>query len=77
MLITLKLDSFHRKLSSYKYRIDTLTFSEKIRCFFNDYYSIYFGLSTLRVPNNVDDDFLYFCHKNWLSLFVCFHQRLT
>ena len=32
-------------------------------------------LSTLRVPNNVDYDFLYFCHK-CLSLFV-FHQRLT
>ena len=25
MLITLKLDCFHRKLSSYKYRINTLT----------------------------------------------------
>ena len=35
VLITLKLDCFHRKLSSYKYRIDTLTFQEKFRCFFN------------------------------------------
>ena len=32
-------------------------------------------LSTLRVPDNVHFDFLYFCHK-WWSLSV-FHQRLT
>ena len=73
MLITFKLDCFRRKLSTYKYRIDTLTFSEKFRCFFNDYYFTYFGLSTVRVPNHVDDDFLYLVIKtgwDYLSVFT-------
>ena len=30
--------------------------------------------STLRGPNNVDDDFFSFCHK-WWSLFVCFSPK--
>ena len=34
-------------------------------------------LSTLRVSNNVDYDFLYFCYKNWLSLFVCFSPKTS
>ena len=48
MLITLKLDCFHRKLSSYQYRMNTLTFFPlKVVLFFIDYYFICFELSNL------------------------------
>ena len=46
MLITLKLDCFHRKLSSYKYRMNTLTLKTFV-VFYRDYYFICFELSTL------------------------------
>ena len=46
MLITLKLDCFHRKSSSFKYRMNTLTLKTFV-VFYRDYYFICFELSTL------------------------------
>ena len=46
MLITLKLDCFHRKLPSFKYRMNTLTLKTFV-VFYRDYYFICFELSTL------------------------------
>ena len=76
MLITLKLDCFHRKLSSYNYRMNTLTFFPlKVVLFFIDYYFICFELSTLGFQIRLMmTSQLYFCHK-WLSLLVYFSPK--